>query len=565
MFQRFCMFSWSTRRAGACPPMVILFCLIAVLSLRPTSATEPDAAPADAAELAAAELAAHELAAASAPAKTLDDVDLDTMKRLVVKLDISRRQYDLGRPWVSTNSSTSGTGVLIGPGRVLTNAHVVIYGRDIRVQPAESSRKYDATLVAVSHELDLAVVQIDDEQFDGGDAFLPIAEGLPQQRDDVSVYGFPIGGETVSVTEGIVSRMEYASIAYGGRGFRIQVDAALNPGNSGGPVVINDQLAGIVTSGIRTADNIGYLIAAWEIKRFLKRLDEADPVTKQLPQRLSFHCGTISMENDAQREFYRLPDDRQGRLITVTRDTGDDYPLKVGDIITAVAGLPVDNDGKVQWNGRTLQFAGVARLEADEQNVVAMTVYRDGESMDLEVPLTKRQPRLLPHLKGESAEYFIYGPLSFVPANETLITSLQKMMTDSNKTYQRYSIAEILRMSRWQHPVMTRSGDSQAFEGEQIVLISLKHKHRLMRGVPTVNLRAVDTVNGIKIRNLRHLADVLREMEDEFVTFQFGERDAAPLIVKHDEMMNATLEVMEDNSIRRAASTDLSDAWPDPE
>ena len=61
----------------------------------------------------------------------------------------------------------------------------------------------------------------------------------------MNVYGYPIGGKEQSVTEGIVSRIEYSRMYYDVYGLRIQIDAALNAGNSGGPAISNKKIVGL--------------------------------------------------------------------------------------------------------------------------------------------------------------------------------------------------------------------------------------------------------------------------------------------------------------------------------
>ena len=73
--------------------------------------------------------------------------------------------------------------------------------------------------------------------------------------------GFPIGGERLSITEGVVSRIEMFSYAHSQRCLLgVQIDAAINDGNSGGPVLRGGQLAGIAFQALESGENIGYAI-----------------------------------------------------------------------------------------------------------------------------------------------------------------------------------------------------------------------------------------------------------------------------------------------------------------
>ena len=82
------------------------------------------------------------------------------------------------------------------------------------------------------------------------------------------VKGFPVGGNSLSTTQGIVSRIEYAYYDAGAAGLRIQVDAAISAGNSGSPAVVDGKMVGLVY-GVGPGENIGYVIPIEEIDGFL--------------------------------------------------------------------------------------------------------------------------------------------------------------------------------------------------------------------------------------------------------------------------------------------------------
>ena len=101
-----------------------------------------------------------------------------------------------------------------------------------------------------------------------------LSGALPSIGSMVQAIGYPMGGEQVSITEGVVSRIEYAEYNMEAQGLRIQVDAALNQGNSGGPVILDGAVVGVVFSGIEYAENIGYVIPAEEVRLFLEDIGD---------------------------------------------------------------------------------------------------------------------------------------------------------------------------------------------------------------------------------------------------------------------------------------------------
>src|SRR5262245_39835456 len=158
----------------------------------------------------------------------------------VVKITATMRQPDLTRPWTKHSpSEASGTGVVIEGKRILTNAHVVTYASQLFVESNQSSDKLPARVEAVSPGIDLAVLRLEDESFFDKRTPMARTEALPEVKETVLVYGYPQGGSTLSITKGIVSRIEFTGYGEGVSGVRVQIDAAINPGNSGGPALVD--------------------------------------------------------------------------------------------------------------------------------------------------------------------------------------------------------------------------------------------------------------------------------------------------------------------------------------
>ena len=105
----------------------------------------------------------------------------------------------------------------------------------VKVKRRGSDTKFVAKVLAIGTECDIALLTVEDDAFWEGSEAIEFGD-LPRLQDDVIVVGYPIGGDTISVTSGVVSRIEVTQYTHGSSELLgIQIDAAINSGNSGGP------------------------------------------------------------------------------------------------------------------------------------------------------------------------------------------------------------------------------------------------------------------------------------------------------------------------------------------
>src|SRR5277367_5686718 len=230
----------------------------------------------------------------------------------VVKVFSTIRHPDLSKPWTKQGAGeATGSGVVIEGHRILTNAHVVSYASQVQVQGNQSGDKVFATVVAVAPGIDLAVLKVDDKSFFDSRPPLPRASVLPQIKDPVLAYGFPTGGTSLSITKGIVSRIEFVPYNYPVSGLRIQIDAAINPGNSGGPAIAGEKMIGLAFSRLGgDTQNIGYIIPNEEVELFLK--DIADGRYDGKP---AMYDELQTLENPALRDYLKLDKTVSGMVV----------------------------------------------------------------------------------------------------------------------------------------------------------------------------------------------------------------------------------------------------------
>jgi S1-C subfamily serine protease len=199
----------------------------------------------------------------------------DLIVQSVVKIITMQSHPDYNTPWaISLANQVSGSGCLVANNHILTNAHIVSNASYITVQVHGQTKKYKAKVVAVSHDADLALLSVYDPSFFKD--LVPLEIGpLPKPSDKVIVYGYPEGGDSLSTTSGVISRIEHVKYPHSLISLLgIQIDAAVNPGNSGGPAIVKNKITGIVMSKKSDSENISYLVPSSIVKHFLADISD---------------------------------------------------------------------------------------------------------------------------------------------------------------------------------------------------------------------------------------------------------------------------------------------------
>jgi S1-C subfamily serine protease len=465
----------------------------------------------------------------------------------VVKVFSTMRYPDPFKPWTKqAPAEATGSGVVIEGKRILTNAHVVLYASQVQVQASAAGDKVSATVVAVAPGIDLAVLQLDDPSFFDTHPPMPRASKLPHIKDAVLAYGFPTGGNSLSITKGIVSRIEFVSYNYPVSGLRIQVDAAINPGNSGGPAVAGDQMIGLAFSKLSgDAQNIGYIIPNEEVELFLK--DIADGHYDGKP---AMYDDLQTLENPALREFLKLDKSVEGMVVHRPSSADAAYPLKEWDVITRVGDTPIDNQGMVKLEKDIRVSFGYKIQSLASNGMLPLTVVRAGKTLQIQLPVPADHPTLVSDLRGSYPSYFIYGPLVFSPATWQLVSSLE-------------SNSGLMRMlGLVKSPLVTQALDEPTPERQELVVVSSPFfPHKIANGYSNPAGSVVYSVNGIRIKSLRHLVAVLRDLKDPFVTIEFDQKGGEALVFSRQAIVSATDDILMDNGVRAHGSPDALAVW----
>ncbi len=463
----------------------------------------------------------------------------------VVKVFATMRRPDLARPWTKeAQVEISGSGVVIEGRRILTNAHVVAYASQVQIQANQAGDKISATVAATAPDIDLAILTLEDESFFATHAPLPRAGTLPHVKDAVLAYGYPTGGTTLSITKGIVSRIEFVPYSLATSGLRIQIDAAINPGNSGGPAIANDRMIGLAFSHLKNTENIGYIIPNEEIELFLQEIASGHYEGKP-----SMSGELQTLENPALRAFLKLGPSVSGVVVRRMYEKSAADALQQWDVVTKIGDAPIDDQGMIKV-GPDLRLSFRYLVQKIARNgTVPLTVVRAGKTLHVDFPAPTRHPLLVDSLRNEYPRYFIYGPLVFSTATVEFL--------GSNKFKERAG-ALLFTAS----PLLTAFGALPQPERTELVLVPAPlFPHKMSEGYGDPSGGIISAVNGTPVRSLAHLVALLRDLKDEFATFEFDGRAGEALVFRRAEMLSSTEEILTDNGVRAQGSADLVKIW----
>ncbi|HLY52053.1 MAG TPA: trypsin-like peptidase domain-containing protein, partial [Steroidobacteraceae bacterium] len=383
----------------------------------------------------------------------------------VVKVFATLSAPDLARPWSKQPpADISASGVVIEGRRILTNAHVVTYASQVQIQANQAGDKVSATVAAVAPGMDLALLKLDDESFFDSHPPLPRAGALPRIKDPVLAYGFPTGGTSLSITKGIVSRIEFVPYQFGTFGLRIQIDAAINPGNSGGPAVAGGRMIGLAFSRLSNSENIGYIIPEEEIEGFLRQV-AAGGYTGKPALRDEFQ----TLENPALRSFLKLDPAVHGLVVRRTHETATPSALRQWDVVTRIADVPVDDQGMINIAPELRLSAGYLVQKKAHNGMLPLSIVRGGRTLHVEEPVPVQYPLMISALEGSYPRYFICGPLVFEAASQDFIGAHGKELAGH--------------MFATGSPLLTMWGEQPQPERSELVVIPAPlFPHRISKG-----------------------------------------------------------------------------------
>ena len=471
-----------------------------------------------------------------AGAKALARGSKPDMTKAVVKIEAQVRPPDQFNPWQSKDQEkVIGSGVILGGGRILTNAHIVTDGVYIEVMKAHDPEKYTAKVEIIGHQCDLALLKVEDPAFFEGTAALELA-GLPELLDEVSVFGFPEGGESLSITRGVVSRVEVMTYIHGMVDLLgVQIDAAINPGNSGGPAVKEGKIIGIAMQTLAGGDNIGYIIPTPVIEHFLA--DARDGRYGGFP---GDGLALQQMQNEDLREHYGLKKGDGGALVVAVAYQSSSWgALMPGDVIVAIDGQKVDRDGSVALDGRFRVGAKYMSQRKFVGEKITFEVLRAGTRRTVEVTL-KNPVNMVPVKMTQKPDYLIFGGYVFLPLT-------MNYLWEWGANWERDAPANLVALAENSIPTP---------EKREVVFMRSALAHKTNAGYQDLFNWVVTEVDGQKIADMDEFAAAIRQAKGTALTLTSS--NGEKLVINRGKAEAAEAEILESNGIPAAASQRFS-------
>jgi S1-C subfamily serine protease len=479
----------------------------------------------------------------------------------VVKIMTLSAGKNFLEPWkLHQKMRSSGSGILIKgedvgvPGEkfVLTNAHVVHEHQVVFVQRQDMSRKILAEVRIIARDVDLALLRVPDEELWADVGELRVTTDIPV-NSHVRVAGYPHGGNAVSITTGVVSRVmampyEFSQpmnpVNQPGNVVAMQVDAAINPGNSGGPVFNQDgEFLGLAFAGISQAQNMGFVIPAKVILARLPALhrDADAKIYRGIPE-----VGLLwdKLESDAMREYLKVPEEG-GVIVSSVAPLGvAKEHVKKGDVLLAIDGQVVAGDGTVVMPGQGGEADIRVPLDAliTEKPDNATTVLRlwtDEKVKDVKVdfqPVPPRVPRY-----DTDPSYVVIGGLVFskftVPYLNAMNHNVPPETTQTLDTWKENATDDVVVLVDILEDATTEFYTTQ--KGSRLLFL---------------NFQPIYSLAGL-------IEQIPAALEAPFLEFSFDPSGFSTLILNSTLVMEST--VREDHAVPSPVSPGLAHVWCD--
>ena len=417
----------------------------------------------------------------------------------VVRIENSSLNPDYKTPWNSgRDSGGNGTGWLVDDNKFLTNAHVVSNSRIVYIKKVGDAKPYRAKIIHIAHDCDLAMLELENPSaFEGVEPF-EVGE-LPQLDTTVKVVGYPIGGERISITSGVVSRIDFLSYSHTNVDYHltVQIDAAINPGNSGGPVIQDGKIVGVAFQGYsgNIAQNTGYMIPPPVIKRFLKDVEDGN-----YDHYVDLSMSDFPLLNPSQRVALGLPNNGIGIMVAnVEEDGSAGGILETGDVLLEIDGLPVKSNGLINYEGEDVNMNEIVERKF-AGDVIDLKIWRDKKPLNKKVTLKRFLPYLIAARKyDEKPRYVMFAGLVFQPLDRNLMAAHNMKSLQVRYHFDSYVSSDIYK------------------ERPEVIVLTSILPDSINSYFSKFTQSIVDEVNGVKVKNLTDVHSALSNNDNDYI------------------------------------------------
>ncbi len=442
----------------------------------------------------------------------------------VVRIEVTMQEANYVSPWDAGRIERAvGSGFVISGKRILTNAHVVSNARFITLTREGVTHPFIAHVQFIAHDCDLALLSVEDESFFEGTKPLDLG-GIPRMESAVSVYGYPLGGERLSVTRGVISRIDFETYSHSAMDSHlvIQIDAAINPGNSGGPVLQDGKVVGVAFQGYSgdVAQNVGFMIPIPVIARFLKDISKGSYTGYT-----DLSISTRPLISPASRNALGLKAQEGGILVTDVYEKGSAAGfLKTGDILLSIDEHPITSDGRVTLEGSSVEMSEVVERKFAGDSVT-FELLREGKPLKIQFPLLGTWPfRMQSRAYDERPRYLLYGGLVFQPLDRNFMEAVGSNDLRLKRTFD-YFVDFHLYLER-----------------PEIVVLSRILADPVNKDCDGLHPGIVDSINGKTIRSLNDVQTAFNAPATFDVIILMG--NDIPIVLRRNEVIQASPRIM---------------------
>jgi len=415
----------------------------------------------------------------------------DAAKDTVVQIFSNVSEFDFKQPYKTPRQYTNyGSGFFINDeGDLITNFHVIDQAKSIWIQiPSLGKRIIDVDVVGVSPERDIALLRVSEE----GAAIIKKELGeIPnltfgnsdyiRRSDEVLALGYPLGQQSLKSTTGVISGRE---------GNLIQMSAAVNPGNSGGPLLnVSGEVVGINTAAIVNAQNVGYIIPINDLRVILPDLYRVKLLRKP------FLGVLFNNATEGLTEFLGNPEPGGCYVVEVIENsTLKKAGVERGDMIYEINGHKIDvyGDMSVVWSEDKISIVDyVSRLSVGQD--VNLVVYRNGKRKDITVKFSQAElPSIHKVYPGfESIDYEVFGGMVVMSLTLNHVQHFSKVASG-----------------------LLRFAEMKNQSGPALVVTHIFPNSQLYRTRTLMVGSTLNEVNGIKVRTLDDFREAVKSVKD---------------------------------------------------